>query len=77
MAAAEEAGAEIAWHGLAVDDEAQLEHAMRTGLATADVLLTSTGSPQVDGPHGPTTQRIGTLPDLARALTRADTIGCE
>jgi molybdopterin molybdotransferase len=43
MVAAEEAGAEIAWQGLAVDDEAQLERAMRAGLETADVLLTSGG----------------------------------
>jgi molybdopterin molybdotransferase len=43
MAAAEEAGAEIAWHGHAVDDEALLERAMRTGLEAADVLLTSGG----------------------------------
>jgi molybdopterin molybdotransferase len=43
MAAAEEAGAEIVWHGHAVDDEALLEGAMRAGLAAADVLLTSGG----------------------------------
>jgi molybdopterin molybdotransferase len=43
MAAAAEAGAEIAWHGHAVDDEALLERAMRTGLEAADVLLTSGG----------------------------------
>ena len=43
MAAAEEAGAEIAWQGHAVDDEAQLERAIRAGLETADVLLTSGG----------------------------------
>src|SRR5437667_3988212 len=43
MAAAEEAGAEIAWQGHAVDDERQLERAMRAGLETADVLLTSGG----------------------------------
>jgi molybdopterin molybdotransferase len=43
MAAAEEAGAEIAWQGHAPDDEAALEAAMRQGLASADVLLTSGG----------------------------------
>jgi hypothetical protein len=31
-------------------------------------LLSSTGSEQVDGPHGPRTQHIGPRPDLARAL---------
>ena len=43
MAAVEDAGADIAWHGLAIDDEALLEDAMRTGLAAADVLVTSGG----------------------------------
>jgi molybdopterin molybdotransferase len=43
MAAAEDAGARVAWHGHALDDEAALEHAMRQGLAAADVLLTSGG----------------------------------
>jgi molybdopterin molybdotransferase len=43
MAAAEEAGAEVVWHGHAIDDEALLEAAMRQGLAAADVLLTSGG----------------------------------
>ena len=43
MAAAEDAGAEIVWHAHALDDEAQLERAMRDGLAAADVLLTSGG----------------------------------
>ena len=43
MAAAEDAGAEIVWHGHAVDDEEALESAMRAGLAAADVLLTSGG----------------------------------
>lgn len=31
-------------------------------------LLSSTGSEQVDGPHGPKSQRIGPRPDLARAI---------
>ncbi len=31
-------------------------------------LLVDTGTPQVDGPHGPATQHIGPRPDLARAL---------
>jgi len=43
MAAAQEAGAEVAWHGHALDDEGELERAMRTGLDSADVLLTSGG----------------------------------
>jgi molybdopterin molybdotransferase len=43
MAAAEEAGAEVVWHGHALDEEAALEQAMRDGLAAADVLLTSGG----------------------------------
>jgi molybdopterin molybdotransferase len=43
MAAAEDAGAEVAWQAHVRDDEAQLERAMREGLATADVLITSGG----------------------------------
>jgi molybdopterin molybdotransferase len=43
MSAAEEAGAEVVWHGHARDEEAELEYAMRQGLAVADVLLTSGG----------------------------------
>lgn len=43
IAAVEEAGAEVAWHGHALDDEAALERAMRSGLDAADVLLTSGG----------------------------------
>ncbi len=43
MAAAEEAGAQIVWHGHARDDEAELERAMRGALDAADVLLTSGG----------------------------------
>jgi molybdenum cofactor synthesis domain-containing protein len=43
MSAAEEAGAEIVWHGHARDDESQLESAMRDALAASDVLLTSGG----------------------------------
>src|SRR5205085_6027637 len=43
IAAAQEAGAEIAWHGHAQDDEQALEQAMRHGLEQADVLLTSGG----------------------------------
>jgi molybdopterin molybdotransferase len=43
MAAADDAGAQVVWQGLAVDDEAALERAMREGLAAADVLLTSGG----------------------------------
>ena len=34
-------------------------------------LLTETGSPQTDGPHGPAAQHIGPRPDLAAALARA------
>jgi molybdopterin molybdotransferase len=43
MAAAEEAGAEIVRQAHARDDEAELEKAMREGLAAADVLITSGG----------------------------------
>ncbi|MDQ6674073.1 MAG: molybdopterin molybdotransferase MoeA [Chloroflexota bacterium] len=43
MAAVEEAGAEVVWHAHARDDEAELERAMRQGLAAADVLITSGG----------------------------------
>jgi len=43
MAAAEDAGAEVVWQAHARDDEAELEQAMREGLAVADVLLTSGG----------------------------------
>jgi molybdopterin molybdotransferase len=43
MAAAQEAGAEIVWHSHAVDDEQQLENAMRAAINEADVLLTSGG----------------------------------
>jgi molybdopterin molybdotransferase len=43
MTAAQEAGAEIVWHGHALDEEDALEQAMRTGLAHADVLITSGG----------------------------------
>src|SRR5262249_17294761 len=43
MAAAEEAGAEVVWQSHALDEEAALGRAMRDGLATADVLLTSGG----------------------------------
>ncbi len=43
MAAAEDAGARVTWHGHALDDEAALERAMRQGLDAADVLLTSGG----------------------------------
>jgi molybdopterin molybdotransferase len=43
MAAAEDAGAEVAWQAHVRDDEAQLERAMREGLAAADVLITSGG----------------------------------
>ena len=43
IAAAEEAGADVVWHGHAADDEAALERAMRLGLQSADVLLTSGG----------------------------------
>lgn len=43
IAAAEEAGAEVVWQGHARDDEVALERAVRTGLAAADVLLTSGG----------------------------------
>lgn len=43
ITAADEAGAEVVWHGHALDDEAALERSMRDGLAAADVLLTSGG----------------------------------
>lgn len=43
IAAAEEAGAEVVWNAHARDDEAALERAMREGLATSDVLITSGG----------------------------------
>src|SRR5712692_677017 len=43
MAAAQEAGARVAWHGHALDDEAALERTMRQGLDAAQVLLTSGG----------------------------------
>jgi molybdopterin molybdotransferase len=43
MAAAEDAGAEIIWQAHALDDEAELERAMRSALEVADVLLTSGG----------------------------------
>ena len=33
-------------------------------------LLTETGSPQTDGPHGPATEHIGPRPDVAKALAR-------
>jgi subtilisin family serine protease len=35
-------------------------------------ILTVTGSPQTDGPHGPKTQHIGPRPDLQRALAELD-----
>jgi subtilisin family serine protease len=44
--------------------------------ATVRAVLSSTGSPQTDGPHGPATQHIGPLPDLGRALERADQLSC-
>jgi molybdopterin molybdotransferase len=43
MAAAQEAGADLAWNAHAVDDEAALERAMHDALEAADVLLTSGG----------------------------------
>lgn len=43
MAAAQEAGADVVWHGHAHDDEATLEQAMREGFGAADVLITSGG----------------------------------
>jgi molybdopterin molybdotransferase len=43
IAAAQEAGGEVVWHAHARDDESELEQAMRDGLATADVLMTSGG----------------------------------
>jgi molybdenum cofactor synthesis domain-containing protein len=43
IAAAEDANAQVVWHGHAPDDEAELERAMRAGLEAADVLLTSGG----------------------------------
>lgn len=43
MAAAEDAGAKVVWQAHALDDEADLDRAMRAGLEAADVLLTSGG----------------------------------
>src|SRR5258708_16038717 len=43
MAAAEDHAADIVWQAHARDDEAELEHAMRSALEVADVLLTSGG----------------------------------
>lgn len=43
MAAAAEAGAEIAWHAHGLDEEAELERLLRTALETADVVITSGG----------------------------------
>jgi len=40
-------------------------------------LLAATGSPQTDGPHGPTSQHIGPRPDLAHALPTALAMPCE
>jgi subtilisin family serine protease len=41
-------------------------------------LLTETGSPQTDGPHGPAKQNIGPRPDVARAITKAREMpGCD
>lgn len=42
-------------------------------IAPADLrrVLSETGSPQTDGPHGSAKQRIGPRPDLARAIDRA------
>jgi subtilisin family serine protease len=37
-------------------------------------ILTDTGTPQTDGPHGPKTQHIGPRPDLRRALDLVDQI---
>jgi len=43
IAAVRDAGGEIAWHGVARDDEAQLERQVRAALAAGDVLITSGG----------------------------------
>src|ERR1700730_9036666 len=43
MAAAQDAGAEVVWQAHALDEEVQLERAMRAGLAAPDVLITSGG----------------------------------
>ncbi len=41
-------------------------------------ILTETGSPQTDGPHGSAKQNIGPRPDLSRAIARARrTPGCD
>jgi hypothetical protein len=42
-------------------------------------LLVSTGSPQMDGPHGPKKQHIGPRPNLARAIERSRSfeVSCE
>jgi subtilisin family serine protease len=37
-------------------------------------ILSETGSPQTDGPHGPKTQHIGPRPDLKRALEAMDAL---
>src|SRR5260221_2184237 len=40
-------------------------------------VLAATGSPQTDGPHGSTKQKIGPRPDLSRAIDRAREYRCE
>ena len=40
-------------------------------------ILAATGSPQTDGPAGPTSQRIGPRPDLARAIGEALAVPCD
>ncbi len=47
-------------------------------LAPRDIrtVLTETGSPQTDGPHGSAKQQIGPRPDLARAIERARKVQC-
>lgn len=56
--------------GAAVLVQSVLEAAGRPRLGPRAMrqLLSATGSAQVDGPHGPKTQRIGPRPDLARAF---------
>ena len=42
--------------------------------ATARNLLRTTGSPQQDGPNGPSTQRIGNRPNLRQMISQSQTI---
>ena len=59
--------------GAAVLLQSIMKTERRCTLAPARVraLLTETGSPQTDGPHGPAKQHIGPRPDVSRAVVRA------